>query len=94
MGAASSTYAFGAEDGLGKYANIKAMMAIQPLLYPDFVKGLGIPGFLSRGASKVNLERTGIDLDTTSFLPHVGAIPVPTLVTHPGLITDYFGRYL
>ncbi|MEM7154100.1 MAG: alpha/beta hydrolase [Myxococcota bacterium] len=80
MGAASTTYAYGKEDGLAAFPKIKALLAVQPLLYPDFVHGLGIPGFLSRGASKVNLERTGIDLDTTSFLPHVKDIPVPTLV--------------
>ena len=80
MGAASTTYAYGKEDGLAAFPQIKALLAVQPLLYPDFVHGLGIPGFLSRGASKVNLERTGIDLDTTTFLPHVKNIPVPTLV--------------
>jgi dienelactone hydrolase len=81
MGAAATTYAYGkGEAGLAAYPNIKALIAIQPLLYPDFVKGLGIPGFLSRGASKVNQQRTGIDLDTMSFLPDVPSIPVPTLV--------------
>ena len=80
MGAASTTYAYGEKDGLKAYAKIKALLVVQPLLYPDFVHGLGIPKFLSRGASKVNRERTGIDLDTASFLPHVKEIPVPTLV--------------
>ena len=80
MGAASTTYAYGEDEGLKTFPNIKALLAVQPLLYPDFVRGLGIPSFLARGASKVNLERTGIDLDTTSFLPHVKDIPVPTLV--------------
>ncbi|MEL6180117.1 MAG: alpha/beta hydrolase [Myxococcota bacterium] len=81
MGAAATTYAYGeADGGLKVYPNIKALIAVQPLLYPDFVRGLGIPGFLSRGASKVNQERTGIDLDTVSFLPNVKEIPVPTLV--------------
>lgn len=80
MGAASSTYAFGAADGLASRENIAAMVAIQPLLYPDFVKGLGIPGFLDRSADKANLKRTGIDLKETSFMPNVKDINVPTLV--------------
>lgn len=81
MGAAATTYAYGlGDEGLAAYSNIRALIAVQPLLYPDFVRGLGIPAFLSRGASKVNRERTGIDLDTVSFLPHVKDIRVPTLV--------------
>ncbi|TPV96720.1 MAG: alpha/beta hydrolase [Myxococcales bacterium FL481] len=80
MGAAATTYAYGNDEALRRNPNIKALIAVQPLLYPDFVHGLGIPGFLSRGASKVNLERTGIDLDKASFMPHVKHIPVPTLV--------------
>lgn len=80
MGAAASTYAYGADPGLGQYDQIKAMLAVQPLLYPDFSKALGIPGFLNRAADKVNLERTGIDLTTKSFMPHVKDIRVPTMV--------------
>lgn len=80
MGAAATTYAYGVENGLQNYTNIKAMIAIQPLLYADFVQALGIPGFLNKGASKVNLKRTGIDLDKTSFVPNVRNIKVPTLV--------------
>ena len=81
MGAAATTYAYGkGEAGLAAFPKIEALIAVQPLLYPDFVRGLGIPGFLASGASKVNHERTGIDLDTMSFLPHVKDIPVPTLV--------------
>lgn len=80
MGAAATAYAYGTDGGLASHPNIKALLAVQPLLYPDFVHGLGIPGFLSRGASKVNLQRTGVDLDTMSFLPHVKDIPVPTLL--------------
>lgn len=81
MGAAATTYAYGKGDaGLLKYKNIKAMVAVQPLLYPDFVRGLGIPEFLSKGASKVNKARTGIDLDTMSFLPDVHNIAIPTLL--------------
>ena len=80
MGAAASTYAFGAERGLKNYPQIKAMVAIQPLLYPDFVKALGLPAFLGRRVSKLNTKRTGMDLVATSFMPHVKDILVPTRV--------------
>ena len=80
MGAASSAYAYGVPGGLQEYSNIKAMVAVQPLLYPDFVKALGVPGFLDRWVNDLNLERTGIDLNESSFMPHVQHIPVPTLV--------------
>ncbi len=80
MGAASSTYAFGQEDGLKKYQNIKAMVAIQPMIYNDFVAALGLPGFLARWVNAENNKRIGIDLEATSFLPYVKDIPVPTLL--------------
>jgi len=55
MGAASTTYAYGGEDGgLKNYPRIKALIAVQSLQYIDFVNGLGIPAFLNRGASGVN----------------------------------------
>lgn len=80
MGAAATTYAYGEAEGLRAYPNIKALIAVQPLLYPDFMRGLGIPNFLGRGASKLNEERTGIDLNATSFIPKVKEISVPTLL--------------
>jgi dienelactone hydrolase len=80
MGAASSTYAFGKDDGLRNYKNIKAMIAIQPLIYPDFIKALGLDNFIGRRVTKRNIERTGIDLNTTSFVPSVKDISVPTLL--------------
>ena len=75
MGAASSTYAFGKDDGLRNYNNIKAMIAIQPLIYPDFIKALGLDNFIGRRVTKRNNERTGIDLNTTSFIPNVKTNP-------------------
>ena len=36
MGSAISTYAFGMENGLRNYKNIKAMIAVQPLQYQKF----------------------------------------------------------
>ncbi|WP_044204227.1 S9 family peptidase [Flammeovirga sp. OC4] len=78
MGAASSTYAFG--DGLDKYDNIKAMIAIQPLRYTDFIKALGLDNFVGKGVTKLNNKRTGIAMEEVSFMPHVGAITIPTLL--------------
>ncbi|MEL6254463.1 MAG: alpha/beta fold hydrolase [Bacteroidota bacterium] len=80
MGAASTTYAFGQDDGLKKYKNIKAMVAIQPMIYPDFVNALGLPGFLANWVNKENNKRTQIDMVHTSFIPNVKDIPVPTLL--------------
>ncbi|MEM6802594.1 MAG: alpha/beta fold hydrolase, partial [Bacteroidota bacterium] len=80
MGAASTTYAFGQEEGLKKYKNIKAMVAIQPMIYPDFVHALGLPGFLANWVNKENNKRTQIDMLHTSFIPNVKDIPVPTLL--------------
>ncbi|WP_419907777.1 alpha/beta hydrolase [Hoeflea sp.] len=80
MGAASTTYAYSLEDGLQNYPNIKAMIAVQPLLYSYFVDAFGMPGFLQRAGSKVTTERLGFDLNTKSFLPCVKDISVPTMV--------------
>ena len=80
MGAASSTYAFGDDNGLKNYPNIKAMVAIQPLRYPDFIKALGLNNFIGRGVTKLNNKRTGIDMNEVSFMPNVKDISVPTLL--------------
>ena len=80
MGAASSTYAFGQENGLRQYPNIKAMVAIQPLRYEDFITALGLNNFIGRKVTKLNEKRTQIDLNHTSFMPSVNAINVPTLL--------------
>ena len=80
MGAASTTYAYGMEGGLRDFPNIKALIAIQPLLYSYFVDAFGMPGFLQRAGGKVTTSRLGFDLDTKSFLPDAKSITVPTLV--------------
>lgn len=80
MGAAATTYAFGRDDGLRKFRNITALVAVQPLLYSYFVDAFGMPGFLQRAGSKVTTDRLGFDLNTKSFLPDVGSINVPTLL--------------
>ncbi|OJJ15421.1 alpha/beta hydrolase [marine bacterium AO1-C] len=80
MGAASSTYAFGKENGLKNYKNIQAMVAIQPLRYPDFIKALGLNNFIGKRVTKKNNQRTGIDMNAISFMPNVKDISVPTLL--------------
>lgn len=77
MGAAASTYAFG-KEGLKAYKNIKAMVAIQPLRYPDFIQALGLNNFVGRAVTRKNKQRTGIDMNAVSFMPFVKDIPVPT----------------
>ncbi len=80
MGAASTTYAYGLDDGLKDRSNIKAMIAVQPLLYSYFVEALGMPGFLQRAGGKVTTERLGFDLNDKSFIPDAKQINVPTMV--------------
>ena len=80
MGAAAATYAFGVDDGLREFKNIRAMVAVQPLLYSYFVDALGMPKFLQRAASRVTTSRLGFDLNTKSFLPDVASVNVPTQV--------------
>ncbi len=80
MGASATTYAYGLEDGLRSREQIKAMIAVQPLPYKQFVDAFGMPGFLARAGAKVSLERTGIDLEQKTFIPEVKHINVPTLV--------------
>ncbi|MEM1219364.1 MAG: alpha/beta hydrolase, partial [Bacteroidota bacterium] len=79
MGAAATTYAYGSND-LQKYDQIKAMVAIQPMRYLDFVKALGLPGFLQRWVNTENSKRVGFDMPTKSFKEDVEKIPVPTLL--------------
>ena len=78
MGASASTYAYGAND-LQQY-NIKAMIAIQPMRYNDFMKSFGLPGFLNNWVNKENSKRVGFDMTTKSFKNDVSKIAVPTLV--------------
>ena len=98
MGAAASTYAYGMGDqGLRRYPNIKAMIAVQPLHYKEFVKAFGMPDFLDKAGSKKSLERIGFDLNTKTFMPDVKRITVPTLVMQnkndPWTDLDFVQRY-
>jgi pimeloyl-ACP methyl ester carboxylesterase len=98
MGAVASTYAYGmGDEGLRQYSNVKAMIAVQPLHYKEFVRALGIPGFLNRAGSRKSFERLGFDLNTKSFMPDVKSITVPTLVVQnqndPWTDLDFVQQY-
>lgn len=79
MGTSATVFAYGLEDGLSRYKNIKAMVSIQPLRYMNFTKAMGIPDFLSKRANRYNMARGGADL-SRSFFEHAPRVPVPTLV--------------
>ena len=49
-------------------------------VYIDFVKALGLPGFLQRWVNTENNKRVGFDMTARSFKEDVEAIPVPTLL--------------
>ena len=80
MGQGASTSAFGMEDGLQNYDNIKCMISVQPMDYPTFVNAMGLPGFLANGVGKVIEKRTGMDFAASSWVPRIKDINVPTLV--------------
>ncbi len=80
MGSASTTYAYGLEDSLAARRNVKALVAVQPLLYSYFVGALGMPGFMERSGAKVSRERLGFDIAQPNFIDDAPKINVPTLV--------------
>ncbi|MBX2865739.1 MAG: alpha/beta hydrolase [Leptolyngbyaceae cyanobacterium MAG.088] len=80
MGAASTTYAYGLSDGLISRENVKALIAVQPLLYSYFVKALGMPGFMERSGANVSRQRLGFDMAKPNFIDDAPNINVPTLV--------------
>lgn len=98
MGAASSTYAYGRENGLASRKNVKAMIAVQPLLYTCFVEALGLPGFMARAGERTSQKRLGFDMGTPNFINDVPKVTVPTLVvqnqndpwTRMGMVEDYY----
>ena len=98
MGAAATTYAYGMEQGgLRDRQNIKALIAVQPLHYKNFVKAFGLPNFLDAMGRKLSFERTGIDLFSTTFLPSAKHVSVPTLVVQnrndPWTDLDFVQQY-
>lgn len=80
MGAASTTYAYGLSDGLASRENVKAMIAVQPLLYSYFVEALGMPGFMERAGARVSRQRLGFDMAAPNFIDDAPKVTVPTLV--------------
>ena len=98
MGAASTTYAYGRENGLAQRHNVKAMIAVQPLLYTCFVKALGMSGFMARAGEKVSQKRLGFDMGQPNFVDYAPKVTVPTLVvqnkndpwTEMGMVEDYY----
>ncbi|MEM7381952.1 MAG: alpha/beta hydrolase [Bacteroidota bacterium] len=80
MGQGASTFAFGQEEELKRYTNLKTMISVQPLTYDKFVKAMGLPGFLINAGNKFNIEKRNTDLTGDAFMPYVKDINVPTLV--------------
>ena len=79
MGAASTTFAYGLENNMKEFSNVKSMIAVQPLTYDYFVKAMGLPGFLINSGNKVN-EHRGVNLTGDSFLPYAKNLTMPVLV--------------
>lgn len=100
MGSAATTYAYGLEDGLSGRDRVKALVAVQPLLYSCFVDALGMPGFARRSGEKVTVERLGFDIAGPNFVEQAASISVPTLVvqnandpwTQMSMVEDYYQR--
>lgn len=80
MGQGASTFAFGLEDEMKNFENLKTMVSVQPLTYDYFVKAMGLPNFLINAGNKYNKTQRNTDLTGDSFLPYVKDISVPTLV--------------
>ncbi|MEO0973256.1 MAG: alpha/beta fold hydrolase, partial [Pseudomonadota bacterium] len=79
MGSAATTYAYGLHE-LSTRENVRALVAVQPLLYRYFVEALGMPGFIERAAAAVSRERLGFELSAPNFIDHASKVSVPTLV--------------
>lgn len=79
MGAASTTFAYGIENDMKEFSNVKSMIAVQPLTYDYFVKAMGLPGFLINSGNNVN-EQRGVKLTGDSFLPYAKSLTMPVMV--------------
>lgn len=98
MGQGASTFAFGMEDEMKNFKNLKTMISVQPLTYDYFVKAMGMPKFLINAGNKYNKNKRNISLEGDSFLPYVKDISVPTLViqntndpmTNMGMVDQYY----
>ena len=97
MGAASTTYAYGREGGMADRGQVRAMVAVQPLLYSCFVDALGMPQILARAGEKVSKARLGFDIAEPNFVDHADKVSVPTMVVQnqndPWTQMDMVERY-
>ena len=80
MGQGASVAAFGNDEGLQQFPNLKTMISVQPMDYDCFVKALGLPGFWVKSTSKAIQKRTNRDFSAISWRPFVKDVTVPTLV--------------
>lgn len=80
MGQGASVFAFGLEEEMRNFKNLKSMISVQPLTYDYFVKAMGLPNFLINSGNKYNKEQRDTDLTGDSFLPYAKDVNVPTLV--------------
>lgn len=98
MGQGASTFAFGMEEELKSYKNLKTMISVQPLTYDKFAKAMGLPNFLINAGNKYNKEKRNVDLTGEAFMPYVKDISVPTLViqntndpmTNLDMVNEYY----
>jgi hypothetical protein len=65
--------------GLADVTNIRALIAIQPMLTTDQLQAMGVPDDLVDPANELNRVQGGTDL-RASFLPAVPRINVPTML--------------
>ena len=97
MGSGATTYAYGLDDGMAQRKQVKALVAVQPLLYSCFIEALGMPAFLARAGEKVSAERLGFDMGDPDFVDHAPRIDVPTMVVQnrndPWTQMDMVRRY-
>lgn len=80
MGQGASVFAFGMEEEMKSFKNLKTMISVQPLTYDYFVKAMGVPNFLISSGNKYNADKRDTDLTGDSFLPYAKDISIPTLV--------------
>jgi alpha-beta hydrolase superfamily lysophospholipase len=79
MGANATFFAQCSDPELFTRSNVKAMIAMQPLLNGDFLRAYGIKGSIFRHAEERYKEHTGISLDYP-ILDHVSKVVTPTLL--------------
>ncbi|NLR93831.1 alpha/beta hydrolase [Flammeovirga agarivorans] len=98
MGQGATTFAFGMEEEMKSFNQLKAMISVQPLTYDFFVKAMGLPNFLINSGNKYNKEKRNTDLTGEAFLPYVKDIFIPTLViqnkndpmTNLNMVQEYY----